>query len=111
MKNWLFLGVLLVFLGTSTAMATGGSAPATGQHSIIGSGTFVDASGETIHAVYRQNKTVELTFSDGTKKTLSQAMSASGSRHVLGSNEWWEHQGEATYTVNDKPVFIGKIQR
>ncbi|MBE7527683.1 MAG: MliC family protein [Nitrosomonas sp.] len=39
------------------------------------------------------------------------AVSASGARFVSGKNEWWEHQEEATYSVNDELVFTGRLQR
>ncbi len=95
-------------------LSTGGctSAPHNAeQEAIVDSGTFVAASGETVRAVYYQNQTVELTLFDGTRTTLSQAISASGSRYVQGPREWWEHHGEATYSISDKPVFVGKLQR
>ncbi|WP_292979071.1 MliC family protein [Nitrosomonas sp.] len=37
---------------------------------------------------------------------MTLAVSASGARFVAGKNEWWEHQGEATYSVNDELVNI-----
>ncbi len=42
---------------------------------------------------------------------MTLAVSASGARFVSGKNEWWEHQGEATYSVNDELVFTGRLQR
>lgn len=65
---------------------------------------------ETIRADYRDNGTVTLTFADGTTRVLSQALSASGARYVSGSDEWWEHHGEATYSVNGKWMFLGKLK-
>ncbi len=41
---------------------------------------------------------------------LNLAVSASGARYTSGINEWWEHQGEATYSVNDELVFKGRLQ-
>jgi membrane-bound inhibitor of C-type lysozyme len=41
---------------------------------------------------------------------LSHALSASGARYVSGPYEWWEHHGEATYSVNDTQVFLGKLK-
>jgi len=78
--------------------------------STIGAGRFVAASGETISADYRGNDTVILNFKDGTTRLLSRAVSGSGARYVSGPYEWWEHQGNATYSVSDKRVFIGKRQ-
>jgi membrane-bound inhibitor of C-type lysozyme len=71
---------------------------------------FVSGSGQTIRADYRDNGTVTLTFTDGATKVLSQAISGSGARYVSGSDEWWEHQGEATYSVNGKRMFLGKLK-
>lgn len=51
-----------------------------------------------------------LTFPNNRIEILNPAVSASGARYVSGTNEWWEHQGEATYYVNDKQVFKGKLQ-
>jgi membrane-bound inhibitor of C-type lysozyme len=79
--------------------------------SVVGSGSFVSDSGQTIRADYRDNGTVTLTFTDGTSRVLSQAVSASGARYVSGSYEWWEHQGEATYSVNGKQMFLGKLKQ
>lgn len=70
----------------------------------------VSDSGQTIRADYRENGTVTLTFTDGTTKVLSRAVSASGARYVSGSDEWWEYQGEATYSVNGKQMFLGKLK-
>jgi membrane-bound inhibitor of C-type lysozyme len=78
--------------------------------SVVGSGVFVSDSGETIRADYRDNGTVTLTFADGTTRVLSQALSASGARYVSGSDEWWEHHGEAAYSVNGKQMFLGKLK-
>lgn len=42
---------------------------------------------------------------------LKQAVSASGARYLSADNkvEFWEHQGEATVSVDGKQVFVGKI--
>ena len=87
----------------STSVAAPGPAA-----SIVGSGMFASDSGQTIRADYRDDGTVTLLFADGITKVLSQAVSGSGARYVSGSYEWWEHQGEATYSVGGKRVFLGK---
>jgi putative hemolysin/membrane-bound inhibitor of C-type lysozyme len=42
---------------------------------------------------------------------LKQAVSASGARYLSADNkvEFWEHQGEATVSVDGKQIFVGKI--
>ena len=39
---------------------------------------------------------------------LKQAISGSGIRFVSGNDEWWEHQGEASYRHDGILVFIGR---
>jgi len=77
---------------------------------IANSTIFVSDSGQQIQAIYRNNDTVTLTFADGKKEILNLAVSASGARYVAGTHEWWEHQGEASYSVDDKQIFTGKRQ-
>lgn len=85
---------------------------------VVNSGVFVAASGKAVRAEYRSDdrpgpgrgESVSLTFADGTRKRLPLAISASGARYAAGNEEWWEHQGEATYSVNDQPVFVGRRQ-
>lgn len=78
--------------------------------SVISSVVFVSGSGQMVRAVYRDDDTVTLIFPDSKTEMLNLAVSASGARYVSGMNEWWEHQGEATYSVNDKQVFTGRLQ-
>ena len=97
---------LLILTGSASCASVTTPKPAA---SVVGSGVFVSDSGHTIRADYRDNGTVTLTFADGTTQVLSQAVSGSGARYVSGSHEWWEHHGEATYSVNEKPLFRGKL--
>lgn len=76
----------------------------------IGTGTFVAEGGQTIVATYLDNGTVSLVLADGSTKVLPQAVSGSGARYAADGFEWWEHQGEATYSVADKEVFSGKLK-
>jgi uncharacterized membrane protein len=99
--------VLFILIGSSSCTSVTSPQP---EASLVGSGVFVSDSGQTIRADYRDNSTVTLTFTDGTRKVFSQALSASGVRYVSGSYEWWEHQGEATYSVNEKQIFLGKLK-
>lgn len=101
------LAALLILAGSTSCAAVKASQPAA---SIVGSGVFVADSGQTIRADYRDDGTVTLTFTDGTTKVLSQAVSASGARYVSDADEWWEHQGEAAYSVNGDQAFRGKLK-
>ncbi|WP_300172207.1 MliC family protein [uncultured Nitrosomonas sp.] len=78
--------------------------------SIISPVIFVSDSGQTVQAVYRDDDTVTLTFPDGRTEILNLAVSASGARYTSGINEWWEHQGEATYSVHNEQVFTGRLR-
>ncbi|SMB22200.1 conserved exported protein of unknown function [Sterolibacterium denitrificans] len=81
---------------------------------VVGSGVFVADSvtgtDEMVHAEYRADDTVVLKFADGRRKQLPRAISASGARYAANGEEWWEHQGEARYSVNDATVFVGRLQ-
>ena len=77
------------------------------REQILGDVVFVSTSGETVKAIYYANSTVELALPDGTKKTLKQAMSGSGTRYIQEGYQWWEHQGVGTYSVNEQSVFTG----
>ena len=72
---------------------------------------FVSDTGQQVRAEYRKDDTVRLTFSDGQTKILPIAMSGSGARYADGRAQWWEHQGEATYSVDGKTVFSGRARR
>ncbi len=77
---------------------------------VISSVIFVSDSGQAVRAVYRDDDTVTLTFPDGRIEILNLAVSASGARYVAGENEWWEHQGEATYSTSNQTIFTGRLQ-
>ncbi len=98
---------LSVVLGVTACSAVG---PSRSLAAITGSGVFVSDSGQSIRADYRRDDTVTLTFQNGTTKVLQRAISASGARYAANASEWWEHQGQASYSVNEQPVFIGKLQ-
>ena len=84
--------------------------PATAP-AISGSGVFYADDGSSISATYYSDETVILQFQDATQQTLRAARSGSGTRYTLNSREWWEHQGKATYTVNGKTIFVGKLKQ
>jgi hypothetical protein len=102
----LLLAIALVALDSCAAPPT---MPAGAQ--VVGTGVFVSDSGQTMRAVYRDDDSVTLTLPDGSTELLPIAMSGSGARYAAGDREWWEHQGEATYSVGEKPVFHGRQQR
>ena len=108
-----FLCTLLSFgaasCGTTHTAATQPMPQARPQPQVIGAGTFTAPGGQTIRATYFDNARVILLFADGSTKTLQQAPSGSGSRYVSGDLEWWEHHGEASYSVNGKQVFQGNL--
>ncbi|MEB2332103.1 MAG: MliC family protein [Nitrosomonas sp.] len=106
----LFLNSFFFILLTTIVSCTPLSAPKP-KVSVISSVVFVSDSGQVIQAIYRDDGTVTLTFPDNRIEMLNLAVSASGARYVAGMNEWWEHQGEATYSVNDERVFTGRLQR
>lgn len=106
----LFLNAFFFMLLTTIVSCTPLSTPKP-TVSVISSVAFVSDSGRVVRAIYRDDDTVTLTFPDNRIEMLNLAVSASGARYVAGMNEWWEHQGEATYSVNDKRVFTGRLQR
>jgi len=103
-----FLGFLLSIAISCTPLS-----PPHPKVSIISSVVFISDSKQAVRAVYRDDDTVTLTFPDDKNRTeiLKLAVSASGARYVSGTHEWWEHQGEAAYSVNDERVFTGKLQQ
>ena len=105
-----FLNPFIFFILFATIVFCTPLSTLSSKASVISSVVFISDSGQTIRAVYRDDDTVTLTFPDSRTEILSHAVSASGARYVSGTNEWWEHQGEATYSVNDKQVFTGRLQ-
>lgn len=77
---------------------------------VITSVVYVADNGQVIRALYRDDDTVTLNLPDGKTEILELAISASGARYVSGEKEWWEHQGQATYRVDDELIFSGKLQ-
>lgn len=83
---------------------------AVGAAAVVGTGVFVADDGQSVRAVYRDDDSVTLTFADGREEVLHIAISGSGARYTQGDREWWEHQGEATYSVDGQVMFRGKRQ-
>ena len=100
----LLLGCLAIAaVGCSTLQESGA------YSAVVGQATYRSAQGATVRATYFANHTVRLGFDDGEVRVLPIAISGSGARYASACCEWWEHQGEATYAVNGKAVFVGKI--
>ena len=102
----IYLATALLLAACSTTPKLSAPTPA-----MTGSGVFYADDGSSISAMYYSNETVTLQFQDMTQQTLHIARSASGARYTLDGQEWWEHHGEATYTVNGKKIFVGKLKQ
>ena len=100
----------LIVLGLLLVASCATDRKAADSAAVVNTGVFVSASGEQVRAVYRDDDTVTLTMADGRQENLHIAVSGSGSRYVEGAHEWWEHQGEATLSVDGKVVFRGRRQ-
>ena len=72
--------------------------------------SFVSETGQEVRAEYISDKTVKLTFADGSTLILPIAPSGSGARYASAEAEWWEHHGEATYSAAGHAVFTGKLK-
>ncbi len=70
---------------------------------------YVSEMGDGLMAAHNPtNQTVMVIFSDRRAFTFHQAISASGVRYTNETSVFWEHQGEATYSVGNKIIFTGK---
>lgn len=85
-------------------------APTRHEVPIINAALFVAATGETVRADYRADDTVMIYFANNRRVQLPAAVSASGARYfdAATAREWWEHQGEVTYTERGKRIFMGR---
>jgi hypothetical protein len=76
---------------------------------------ITSSNGTKVTAFYPMDSshrgTVRLVLPDKTHHELSPAMSGSGTRFTNGTMEWWEHQGQATWTVDGTNVFRGELIR
>lgn len=77
---------------------------------VINSALFISAAGETVRADYRADDTVMIYFANNRRVQLPAAISASGARYfdAATAREWWEHQGNVTYTERGKRIFTGR---
>lgn len=72
-------------------------------------GVYVSDKGETLTvSFHNQDHTVLVAFPGKEKVKLRRTVSGSGARYTSGNKEFWEHQGEATYSIADKIIFFGK---
>lgn len=99
-----FAVIYSIFAGCTDKKNTGE------QKAEVARATFISEKGETITAVYYADESVQLQLPDQTKAELFLAVSGSGSRYTNDASEWWEHQGEATYEVDGKSHFHGKME-
>jgi len=71
---------------------------------------YVSEKGERLSASFdRVSRTVTVSLPKDRVVTLPLALSASGARYSNGRETFWEHQGEASFRIDEKPVFQGKI--
>ena len=103
-RCFLIIGLLALTAGGCSSPQEIDAVPA-----VVGQATYRSDQGVTIDATYYANNTVRLKFSNGEIRVLPIAISGSGARYANDCCEWWEHQGEATYAVDGKAVFVGKI--
>ncbi len=104
--------LLFSCLACIAVLSTAGCSPvkeAAGPTSETRSGTFASAEGDAVTALYSKHATVRLLLPDKRQVELYLAISGSGARYTNGTAEWWEHQGEATYSVGGSNLFRGKI--
>ena len=75
-------------------------------------GSYVSDRGETLTARFdNRANTVLLILPDNKRVKLYSAEAASGTRYTNGNKEFWEHHGQATYSVGNKVLFVGRAQR
>jgi len=95
-----------LFAAVLAGCASGPRAPA-GE--VIGVGVFESAPGVRVRASYRADGTVHLRLPQGGERVLWQVPAASGARYASGEAQWWEHHGEATYSVGGEVRFTGAL--
>jgi membrane-bound inhibitor of C-type lysozyme len=96
----LLLSITVVFLASCSP---------TSKH--INVANYVSEKDEVVSASYDiQAGTVQVTLPDKTQVRLYQAISASGARYTNQNATFWEHQGEATYSIGEKIVYVGRVK-
>jgi len=72
---------------------------------------YVSATGERLVAVFdNAADTVTVTLPGGRTVTLPRAVSGSGARYSDGTDTFWDHHGEGTFTTGETTVFQGKAE-
>lgn len=72
---------------------------------------YVSATGEHLVAVFdNAADAVTVTLPDGRTVTLPRAVSGSGARYSDGTETFWDHHGEGTFTTGETIVFQGKAE-
>jgi len=72
---------------------------------------YVSATGERLGAVFdNAADTVTITLPDGRTVTLPRAVSGSGARYSDGTDTFWDHHGEGTFTTGEKIFFQGRAE-
>lgn len=72
---------------------------------------YVSATGERLVAVFdNAADTVTVTLPGGRMVTLPRAVSGSGARYSNGTDTFWDHHGEGTFTTGETTVFQGKVE-
>lgn len=72
---------------------------------------YVAATGERLVAVFdNAADTVTVNLPDGRTVTLPRAVSGSGARFSDGTETFWDHHGEGTFTTGEKIVFQGRAE-
>ncbi|NLI45575.1 MAG: lysozyme inhibitor [Acidobacteria bacterium] len=72
---------------------------------------YVSATGERLSARFDNvADAVTVTLPSGRTVTLPRAVSGSGARYSDGTDTFWEHHGEGTFTTGETTVFQGKAE-
>ena len=53
---------------------------------------------------------MQVILRDKSQVKFYQAISGSGARYTNATGTFWEHQGEATYSVGDNIIFVGRVK-
>ena len=72
---------------------------------------YISERGSRLTACFNKNShTVTVLLPNGREVTLPLAVSASGARYSNDRETFWEHHGEASYWINKKLAFRGKVE-
>lgn len=74
---------------------------------------YRDSAGVTLQVFHfiSEPEKIRVTAPDGSNQFLLQAESASGVRYTNPEGyEFWEHQGEGSYSIGDSTIFVGPMR-